>query len=123
MLVSRIADHSAMGLATTAVKERRGRTRREVAGRVRILWQEDGMQRQAMGDIRDISERGLSCWMTQRLPSCTEIRLECAAQHLHGDAYVRHCTNKGARYLVGVEFRGSMIWRSADDPPTRPRWE
>ena len=109
---------------STATKEQRGRDRRAIQARVRIVWVENGIARQTMGDIRDISPKGMSCWVPQRIAAGTEIRLECPPQHLHGDALVRHSNNKGARSLLGIEFRGSMTWRAPDEPPpAQPRWD
>lgn len=76
---------------STAAKEKRARDRKNLTGRVRIFWCENGIQRQTTGELRDISPTGLSCWVGQRMPSPTEVRMECNTPHLHGDALVRHC--------------------------------
>lgn len=108
---------------STAAKEKRARDRKNLTGRVRIFWCENGIQRQTTGELRDISPTGLSCWVGQRMPSPTVIRLECPVQHLHGDALVRHCNSQGARFLLGIEFRGGLTWRSSDAPVPRPRFD
>ena len=112
-----------MTRVNTAAKERRVRDRRSIQDRTRILWIENGLQRQTMGEIRDLSPRGMSCWAPQRIPASTEIRLECATQRLNGDAVVRHCNNKGARFLLGIEFMGSLTWRGSGETEVRPRWD
>ena len=105
------------------VKERRTRVRHEMEGRLRILWQENGMARQTMAELRNISASGLSCLIAQRLPAHTEIRLEYPAQRLHGYAYVRHCNSRGAQYLIGIEFRGGLTWRAPGEAHQRGRWD
>jgi hypothetical protein len=107
----------------TACKECRVRTRHEVRGKVRVIWEENGIRRQAMGEIRDISATGLSCWIGNRIAAHTEVRLECQAEHLLGTAMVRHCNGKGMRFLIGVEFRGSLQWQAPGEERTGRGWD
>ena len=112
-----------MGMAVVVVKERRARARVEMKGRVRILWEENGLARQTTAELQNISTNGMSCLVPQRLAARTEIRVEWPGQHLHGDAYVRHCNNRGANYLIGIEFRGGMTWRAPGAERERGRWD
>jgi PilZ domain len=84
---------------------------------------ENGIARQSIGEVRDLSESGMSCWVAQRIPAFSEIRIECHTQRLHGDAVVRHCNNHGARFLLGIEFRGSLTWRPGSEASGRRRWD
>jgi hypothetical protein len=104
-------------------KECRAKARHEVKGKVRVLWEENGMQRQATGEIHNISATGLACWIGNRIPAPSEVRVECHAEHLLGTAIVRHCTGKGMRFLIGVEFRGTLKWKAPGDEPAHRGWD
>jgi hypothetical protein len=104
-------------------KECRAHVRHEATGKVRIVWDEAGIQRQSTGEIRNVSVDGLACWLGQRIPARTEVRVECPSEHLLGTAIVRHCNGKGMRFLVGVEFRGTLKWRAPGEQPRARGWD
>jgi len=105
------------------VKERRTRVRHARAGKVHIFWQDGGVQRQATAQLRDLSVQGFSCLIPQRLAFGTSVRVECSAEHLHGDAIVRHCAPKGINYIIGVEFRGALEWRGSGEAVRARGWD
>jgi hypothetical protein len=111
------------GREATVAREQRTRKRYERQGKVQIFWIEDAWQRQITALMRNIGGTGMACIAPQRIPVGTLVRVECKAEHLHGDAVVRHCTVKGINYVVGLEFRGALVWRGAEDAPHRRGWD
>ncbi|MBS1830125.1 MAG: PilZ domain-containing protein [Acidobacteria bacterium] len=77
---------------------------------MKLSWNSGGQERMALGDLQDVSSTGLRLSTIDPLPAGTAIRFQADTIRLHGTAVVRHCTQKGLRYLVGVEFLGGLTW-------------
>lgn len=86
-------------------KETRRIERGMFAGEVRLSWEQDGSQRFTKGTGRDLSSTGMSVQVQVNVPVRTPVRVESSVFRLARYATVRHSTNKGARYLLGLEFR------------------
>jgi hypothetical protein len=91
----------------------RRENRRSCAQPVGIMW------RDAAGDdkfmnapVRDISESGLGLQIPEPVPVRSFVTLCADKLGLHGQASVRYCSHKGINYSIGVEFTGSMRWKT-----------
>lgn len=86
-------------------KDTRRTDRAELQTEVKLLWEEGGARKAARALGRDFSAKGLSLELTCRLPLKTLVRLESPLWKNASYAHVRHCTQKGGKYLVGLEFQ------------------
>jgi hypothetical protein len=50
----------------------------------------------------------------------SRVRLESGRGELLGYGKVRYCRPMGAKYIVGIEFTGSLHWRAPEGPITEP---
>lgn len=91
-------------------REKRRSARIPQSGKVKFSWTSDGQERMAIGDLLDVSAGGMRISSVQRLPAGQAIRFQAETLRLHGSAIVRHCTQKGLRYVLGVEFLGGLTW-------------
>src|SRR6266545_2592265 len=77
---------------------------------VRVLWQDEkGGHHRARAYVTDMSEYSAGLTIRTSLAAGSMIVLQSPAFNLTGAAYVRRCVRSGRRYIVGVEFKGSMI--------------
>lgn len=74
-------------------------------GDVKLTWEEAGYPRLARATGCDLSDTGMSCRVLSPIPERTQVRIEGAGFASPRYAVVRHCTQKGARFLLGLEFR------------------
>ncbi|MFN7939060.1 MAG: PilZ domain-containing protein [Bryobacteraceae bacterium] len=96
--------------STDSSREKRRSARTSKTGKVKLSWTSNGQERMALGDLLDISTGGMRISTLDRLPQGTAIRFQSETIRLHGSAIVRHCTQKGLRYVLGVEFLGGLTW-------------
>jgi hypothetical protein len=86
-----------------------GNERRDVRIRyqapVNLLW--DDQYAKAVSS--EVSERGLSLETSQSVPVGTHVALRSESGELLGGALVKHCTQSGSIYVVGVEFGYSLL--------------
>lgn len=88
-----------------ARKNTRRADRLDFAEDVKLTWEESGYPKLARGTGCNLSETGMSCRMLTRVPERTQVRVECQSFGQPRYAMVRHCTQKGTRYVLGLEFR------------------
>ena len=75
----------------------------------RAFWQDRwGQQRFAIGRTLDVSERGLSLELPERIEVRAVVGVECERLGLKVIGTVRHSRRIGAKYLVGLEFGGTI---------------
>jgi hypothetical protein len=88
--------------------ERRRSPRAQKTGKVRVGFDVEGDQRGAFCTLMDLSAAGMRIASPERIPVNTTILFQIESPYLHGSAKVRHCTQKGMKFIVGVEFLGGL---------------
>jgi hypothetical protein len=74
----------------------------------RVFWQDKwGQPKFAMARTLDVSERGLSLELPERLEVRGFVGVECERLGLRVMGTVRHSRRIGSKYLVGLEFGGT----------------
>jgi hypothetical protein len=97
----------------TVVQERRQRKRFGVRAKVLASWvAATGGPRSSQARCSDISQIGIRLETDQAIPPRTVVHLESAELHMAGAAVVRHCSPKGPRFEVGLEFAAGLEWRA-----------
>lgn len=86
-------------------KNSRRTDRNQLPGRVRLSWEQAGSMLQVSGKAYDISETGMGANVSERIPVHSRVRIEAPNWQFAQYAEVRHCTQKGINYLVGLEFQ------------------
>lgn len=79
--------------------------RGDYAEEVRLSWEENGTRRFAKGTGNDLSATGMSVQVASSIPLRTQVRIESPGFRLARYAMVRYSAAKGARFLLGLEFR------------------
>lgn len=64
------------------------------------------------GHIVDVSEDGMRIEVQSRVEERTYASFRADGLQLHGSGSVRRCVPKGLKYYIGVEFLGSLRWRT-----------
>ena len=78
---------------------------------IRIGWRNAaGLELSATTRSFDISQTGLRFELFERLPLRADVTLRGDKIGLQTRATVRHCSPKGGRYSIGVEFAGGYRW-------------
>jgi len=92
-------------------KEKRARTRFLAQAKVRVTWaNEQGSSAWQMARCVDISKTGMRLDAETPVPVRTVVRFESAELKFAGTGVVRHCTRKGLRIQIGVEFASGIEW-------------
>jgi hypothetical protein len=86
-------------------KDTRRTARDEFPSEVKLQWEEAGARKAARAVGHDFSAKGLSVESLCKLPLKTLVRMESSLWKAATYAHVRHCTQKGGKYLIGLEFR------------------
>jgi hypothetical protein len=80
------------------------------------------MWRDAAGDdkfmiapVQDISESGVGMQIVEPLPLRSFVTLRAGKLGIHGRASVRHCSQQGLKYRIGVEFTGGFRWKPVEE--------
>lgn len=80
---------------------------------IRLTWQDqNGLQRVAKGKCVDISERGLGILVEENVPLRSYVQFRVEKIGFTGSGSVRYVTRKGLRYVLGLEFAGTLHWQS-----------
>jgi hypothetical protein len=79
---------------------------------VMVLW-EDAAGREKFANARsfDISETGLCVELPEGVPLRSFVTLRADHFGIQGRAQVRHCSRKGVKYLIGLEFSAGLRWK------------
>lgn len=79
---------------------------------VRLSWQdEQGVQRVVKGRCADISEHGIGILLNENVPLRSYLQFRIDELRFSGSGSVRSVSRKGVKYLIGVEFAGTLRWR------------
>ncbi len=75
-----------------------------------LLWDEDSCQPRYVKVLSsEVSERGMSVETSQFVPLDARILLRSDTGAMCGGAWVKHVTQRGPRYLVGLELSYSLL--------------
>jgi hypothetical protein len=97
-------------------KTGRQHDRNHAVATVLVLWDDTtGHEKFAHARSFDISETGLSVELPEAVPVRSFVTLRSDRFGIQGRAQVRHCSRKGMKYLVGLEFSAGLRWK----PPSR----
>jgi curved DNA-binding protein CbpA len=71
-----------------------------------ITWQgEDGLTYSAEGRVLDVSQSGVGIECTKELRPGTEAYVESAEASVSAECVVAHCTQRGNKFQIGLEFK------------------
>ncbi len=97
-------------------QERRTDTRLLCADLIELIWCDDlGRERRRIGNLEDISLRGMCIQMELPIQVGTSIRLTCLDQKLTG--IVRYAVYRDRAYFIGIEFEEDSRWSLRDFTP------
>lgn len=83
--------------------------RRAKAGTYSLTWRgHDGLSYSAEARGLDISSAGVGLECPREIDLDTVVRVEAGDASVMGDCFVAHCTRRGMRYHVGLEFSEEM---------------
>ena len=90
--------------------EMRGFGRLAAAFTATLDWNDDeGRSRSVQVDVLDISAGGAAVRSKQPFSAGSAVFVNIKSQCLMGVGHVRHCTPRGRRYAVGLEFRSPLM--------------
>ena len=90
-------------------KHTRRSNRREFKGLVSIVCEsERGDMQYQQARAQDISAEGLGVTMLNRLDPRSRVTVFQDRAGIRTSAVVRHCSRKGTKFLVGLEFTSSL---------------
>jgi hypothetical protein len=73
-------------------------------------WQDQrGWQKQSQSRGVNMSSAGASVISPEPIAVGSAVYLASKELQLMGSAIVRHCTEKKSKFLIGLEFRGSLV--------------
>src|SRR5256885_1590856 len=76
---------------------------------VRIIWQDrNGNAKFALARTLDISEAGIRVELPESVDAQKSVGIQSDRLGLSCSGLVRNCVRCGARYLVGIEFSGTV---------------
>jgi hypothetical protein len=102
---------SERALAATAGRlDERLYLRSPVAAPVIVSWQ-DGRGQTKCSEARalNMSSAGALVRAPERIPVGSPVYMESKQMRLMANAVVRHCTERKSKFLIGLEFRGSLV--------------
>jgi len=74
-----------------------------------VMWRDaSGNDKFANARALDISDVGLRLQMPEPLRPQSYITLRAEKLGIHGQASVRHCSGRGGKYIIGVEFSAGL---------------
>ena len=83
----------------------RGQVRRSKNVRYALTWRaHDGSARSAEGRGLDISPSGVGLECSSELEPETVVNVKASDASVAGDCFVAHCTRRGQKYHIGLEF-------------------
>jgi hypothetical protein len=86
---------------------------------VRLSWEDrSGHACMVRGKGIDRSKTGLKIETADPIETRTFVQVQAERCGLVGMACVRHCTRKGLRYVVGLEFARDVRWKDEAAPET-----
>ena len=93
------------------IKEMRVQSRFPVQAKVKLTWSnEQGGSAWQVARRADISKTGMRLDAESPIAVRTIVRFESAELKLAGTGVVSHCTRKGLRIQIGVEFSSGIEW-------------
>jgi PilZ domain len=94
----------------------RRHARKPVEATLRVGWQDQTRtDKSALTQSFDISQSGMRFEVLERMPLRADVMLRCDKIGLQTRAIVRHCSQKGRKYIVGVEFAGGYRWAAPNE--------
>lgn len=89
----------------------RRHTRSPLDSTVRLGWQDDqGVQRVVKGRCVDISARGIGILLDESVPLRSYLQFRVEGLYFAGSGSVRSVSRRGMKFLVGIEFAGTLRW-------------
>ena len=84
--------------------------RSPINARIEVGWQDNrGWQKQTQSRGVNMSSAGAAVMSPEPIAVGSTVYLNSKELLLMGAATVRHCTEKGTKFVVGLEFRGSLV--------------
>ncbi len=84
--------------------------RSPISARIEMGWQDRrGWQKQTQSRGVNMSSAGAAVLSPEPIAVGSTIYLNSKELLLMGAATVRHCTEKSSKFLIGLEFRGSLV--------------
>jgi len=104
-----IARNRAQAAAFGQIDSRRY-VRSPISARIEIGWQDrQGWQKQTQSRGLNMSIAGAALLSPEPLAVGTPVYMNSKELQLMCAATVRHCTEKGSKFIIGLEFRGSLV--------------
>jgi len=104
-----IARNRAQAARFGQIDERRY-LRSPISARFELGWQDNrGWQKQTQSRGVNMSSAGAAVLSPEPISVGTTVYLNSKEMLLMGAATVRHCTEKNSKFLLGLEFRGSLV--------------
>lgn len=96
--------------AATGMVDDRRYVRSPISSRVAVCWESFRLgKRQAECKSVNVSIAGAMVISPEPVPIGEPVYLHFKELRLIGNAKVRHCTQKKSKYMVGLEFSGSLV--------------
>ncbi|HXI41008.1 MAG TPA: PilZ domain-containing protein [Bryobacteraceae bacterium] len=84
--------------------------RSPISSRFEIAWQDEhGWKKQTQTRAVNMSSTGASMMSPEPIAVGSAVYLNSKELQLMGSATVRHCTEQKSKFLIGLEFRGSLV--------------
>ena len=84
--------------------------RSPISSRIEVGWQDErGWQKQMQTRGINLSSTGASVMSPEPIAVGSAVYLNSKELQLMGSATVRHCTAQKSKFLIGLEFRGSLV--------------
>jgi hypothetical protein len=84
--------------------------RSPINARIELGWQDQrGWQKQTQSRGVNMSSAGAAVMSPEPVAIGSTVYLNSKQLQLMGAAVVRHCTEKRSKFLIGLEFRGSLV--------------
>jgi len=84
--------------------------RSPITARIEMGWQDNrGWQKQAQSRGVNMSSAGAAVMSPEPIAVGATVYVNSKELQLMGAATVRHCTEKKSKFLIGLEFRGSLV--------------
>jgi hypothetical protein len=84
--------------------------RSPISSRIEVGWQDErGWQKQMQTRGVNMSSTGASVLAAEPIAVGSAVYLNSKELQLMGSATVRHCTERKSKFLIGLEFRGSLV--------------
>ena len=105
-------------------EEMRRHARQALHCELSISWKDSaGKVRTLQAHGVDVSESGARIEATEPVEPHTRVYLRAAQYGLTGSAFVRHCSLKGSKYVLGLEFDSARQGTMQDDGDTTDYYE